>query len=345
MKEIDLKGCKVFFGDYSFLLENLLCGKKTVYLFDERVWEIYGKSIDPRIVIRIEAKERNKNLKTVQNIYKKLLELEADRYTYLVGVGGGVTLDITGFVGSTFMRGMPFGFLPTSLLAQVDAAFGGKNGVNFCGIKNLVGTITQPSFVIIDPGFLKTLPSCEWENGFAEVIKYGIIASKDLFETLESLPVSRLKDSDLITKIIYESLLIKASIVAKDRTDFGERRKLNFGHTFGHAIEMACQLSHGRAISVGMMAEIEFSRELGLLSKSDISRIENLLGKFGLPTDYEPFFSKALKKIKADKKKEGDSISIVLIEGIGRSRIEKVKIEAIGEVINGLRKHWLCVRG
>ncbi|MCX7857806.1 MAG: 3-dehydroquinate synthase [Deltaproteobacteria bacterium] len=343
MKEIRLKESRIVFGEYLFHLERFLGKKKSVFIFDENVWKIYGRSLDTPYVIRIEGREKNKSLKTIQDIYRKLLKFETDRDTWLIGVGGGVILDITGFVGSTFMRGISFGFVPTSLLAQVDASIGGKNGVNFSGIKNVIGTVTQPSFVVIDPKFLETLPHEEWENGFAEIIKHGIIGNRTLFETLEHLPLPELKDKELLRDIIYESLLVKSAIVEKDEKDNGERKKLNFGHTFGHAIETTCNLSHGRAISVGMLLELKFSLKWGVLSPEEASKIKKVLDKFGLPVDFKPSFRKIVRRIKADKKRENDLITIVLIERIGCSKLEKVKLKALEEVFDGLCKHRRCI--
>ncbi|VVB98401.1 3-dehydroquinate synthase [uncultured archaeon] len=259
-------------------------GSETVIITDRNVRALHGASFPKAEIIEIGIGEHNKTLKTVEGIYEKFLELGLDRSSCVAGIGGGIVCDVAGFAASTYLRGLKFGFAPTTLLAQVDASIGGKNGVNFKGYKNLVGTFRQPNFVLCDFEMLKTLPPRELRNGFAEIVKHGAIADAQLFSYLEencknALAIHR----TAIEKIVYDSLMVKSRIVSLDETEKGERRKLNFGHTFGHAIEKTTGLPHGEAISIGMVAAARLSAAKGLLASKEADRIESLLKALGLP--------------------------------------------------------------
>jgi 3-dehydroquinate synthase len=339
MIETEIKGCKIAFGQFPVDLKRFLTGGKQIFIVDEAVWDKFGRYTTLSSVIKVKGREEFKTLETVKKIYEILLDQEADKYTWLIGLGGGVVLDITGFVASTYLRGVQYGFVPTTLLAQVDASIGGKNGVNFKGIKNVIGVINQPSFVLIDTNFLNTLPRKEFENGYSEIIKHAVIGGKELFETLELMPLEEFQNKKFIERLIWESILVKAEIVKRDEFDFGERRKLNFGHTFGHAIETTYRLSHGYAVALGMILEARYSMEKGFLSRGDFIRIESLLRKFGLPTSPPKISERVSNRIRGDKKREDKFIHFVIIDGIGSSRIEKVRIEEVMEVLHGVCEH------
>ena len=235
------------------LREHLPVGK-VVVITDANVRAIYQKDFPDCDVIEIGTGEKIKTLETVQGIYQNLLAHEADRSTFIVGIGGGIVCDVTGFVASTYMRGLRFGFVPSTLLSQVDASVGGKNGVNFGGYKNIVGVFNQPEFVICDHSLLRTLPKNELLCGFAEIVKHAVIGDAGLFSYLEAHHEKALRlDDEVITKLVYDSVVLKASIVNRDEKEEGERMKLNFGHTFGHAIEKISGLPHGEAVSIGMV--------------------------------------------------------------------------------------------
>ena len=252
----------------------------------------------------------------------------------LVGMGGGVVCDITGFVGATFKRGVKFGFIPTTLLAQVDAAIGGKNGVNHNNVKNVIGLVRQPDFIIFDHDLLSTLPKKELTSGFAEVIKTALIGSAELFDLLESDHVQPLLlDKNIMAGIIGSCVEIKAGITSQDEFDTGKRQILNFGHTIGHAIEAISGLSHGQAISIGMVHALELSRLHCRLPESSIGRIKKLLMKFQLPTEYKTDTNEIIGKLIHDKKINDDIVNFILLEDIGQPIIKNIQIDYLIEFL------------
>jgi 3-dehydroquinate synthase len=318
-------------------LQNLakyLPMKTPIIVTDTNVQNHWGRHFPPGPVIAIAIGEKIKSMDTVRYIYEQLLTLGADRSSFMVGIGGGIVCDIAGFVASTYMRGVRFGFVSSTLLAQVDASVGGKNGVNFGGYKNIVGVFNQPEFVICDLDLLKTLPQSEILSGFAEIIKHGAIADKALFAYLEENFDRALSlDPVVIEKLVYDSVIIKSSIVNFDEKEKGERRKLNFGHTFGHAIEKITQVRHGEAVSAGMVLACELGVKRGSLASKDSARIARLLEKFGLPVRLQFDRNKVLEAIRMDKKREGDRIYFVLLSGIGQAYVEEIAIQELEELV------------
>jgi 3-dehydroquinate synthase len=235
------------------------------------------------------------------------------------------------------MRGLRFGFVASTLLAQVDASVGGKNGVNFKGYKNMVGTFNQPDFVICDPHLLRTLPKRELLQGFAEIVKHGAIGDADLFTTLEKKgEQAKALDRHVIEKIVYNSVVLKADIVNRDEKEKGERRKLNFGHTFGHAIEKVTGLPHGEAVSLGMLVATGLSHKRGLLSGEEGERIRALIIQLGLPHKLQGDGDRIVQALRRDKKKEDEEIHFVLLQQIGNAIVEKVALEELETVIEEL---------
>ncbi|MBO8130062.1 MAG: 3-dehydroquinate synthase [Candidatus Marinimicrobia bacterium] len=314
----------------------------TILIVDANVYNIYKDIIDKNIgkeVILFEPKEDNKSINGIIPIYHDLLEKGIDRSWFIVGIGGGITTDVVGFVASTYMRGLKFGFVSTTLLGQVDASVGGKNGVNFRGYKNIVGTINQPEFVICDIEMLNTLPREELINGFAEIIKYALIADRDLFDYLRlNCEKAKNLNQDVISHIVERCVRIKADIVSRDEKESYERRKLNFGHTIGHALERITGISHGKAISIGMKIETEISELLLGFSKGDTFEVIEMIKKFDLPVEAEFDIDLIIDNIKKDKKKETDFINLVLLEEIGRSKIKKISFHELKRVLNDLRQ-------
>ena len=245
---------RVVIGDAINSLENYLpSGRKVVIVTDPNVHRLYKEIINRYDYCLIGLGEPNKTLGTAGKLYGELLARGADRSTFLVGFGGGIVTDVTGFVASTYMRGLRFGFVATTLLAQVDASVGGKNGVNYEGYKNMVGTFNQPDFVLCDPTMLDTLPEREFRAGLAEVVKAAIIADADLFGRIERTTFEALRtDTDLLSDAVSAAIRVKADIVERDERESGDRRKLNLGHTLAHAIEKASnRMNHGEAVAVG----------------------------------------------------------------------------------------------
>ena len=339
MKVLQIHGTssdsKIVIGESLGNLSEYIPVPKMVIITDTHVRNYYFKNFPDCEVIEIGTGEKIKNLDTVQTIYRKLLEIEVDRSSFIVGIGGGIVCDITGFVASTYLRGVRFGFVPSTLLSQVDAAVGGKNGVNFGGYKNIVGVFNQPEFVICDLNLLKTLPEREILCGYAEIVKHAAIGDNALFSYLEDHYKKALDlDTVVVENLVYDSIVIKSSIVNRDEKEKGERRKLNFGHTFGHAVEKTVGIPHGAAISAGMVVASALSEKKGYLATEDAKRIEELLKKLELPTRLQLNGKKVLDALRKDKKRYGESMHFVLLHGIGNAIVKKISLKELEVVIN-----------
>jgi len=314
-------------------LEKYIPSKNVVLITDTTVKKYYENQFPPYPLITLKTGETIKTLDTVRNIYEKLLEFEADRSTFIVGIGGGIVCDITGFAASTYLRGVRFGFVSTTLLSQVDASVGGKNGVNFKGYKNLIGVFNQPEFVICDPDLLRTLPRKEILNGMAEIVKHAAIEDSNFFTYLEKHFQKALAlDIGVIEKLVYDSIVIKSRVVNQDELEKGTRRKLNFGHTFGHAFEKTAGVDHGEAVSAGMVAAAVLSVKKGRLSADDAGRIKALLQKIGLPVIIQAEGKKIFDALKKDKKRKGDLIYFVLLNGIGNAFVEQIPLKTLEDL-------------
>jgi 3-dehydroquinate synthase len=264
----------------------------------------------------------------------RLIALEADRSTYIVAVGGGIVCDVAGFAASIYMRGLSYGFVSTTLLSQVDASLGGKTGVNFRNYKNMVGVFSQPDFVIADISMLQTLEEKEFRSGFAEIIKAAIIKDELLFSYIEqNIDLALQKDQTVLEKMIYDSVQIKAHVVESDEKEKGERKKLNFGHTFGHAIEHLTGMLHGEAVSIGMVMAADLSVRMGLLSQNEHNRIIALLKKTGLPVHIQLKPEDLIAAMKKDKKRQADTLHMILIDKIGHAVIQPISIQQIEKLI------------
>jgi 3-dehydroquinate synthase len=318
-------------------LENLqqyIQGKKVVIITDTNVKTLYHNKFPECNVITIPTGEKIKTLETIQYIIDELIKIEADRSFYIVGIGGGIVCDISGFAASIYMRGLKFGFVSTTLLSQVDASVGGKNGVNYAGYKNMLGVFNQPEFVICDINLLSTLPEEEILCGFAEIVKHAVIADPDMFLFLEENHQKALAlDREIIEKLVFDSVLIKSEIVNKDERELGERKKLNFGHTIAHSLEKITGIPHGEAVSAGMIAASALSIKHGLLSPEYGKRIESLLENLKLPTRIPADRERILWAMRKDKKRQGDMIDFVLLQGIGKAVIKKISIKELDSTV------------
>jgi len=322
---------RIMIGEQLARLADHLPNRRAIIITDPNMARLYGDQFPPCDVITIGLGEKNKTLATIEEIFSRFIELEADRTAFVVGIGGGIVGDITGFAASTYMRGLDFGFVASSLLSQVDATVGGKNGVNFKGYKNMVGVFNQPRFVIADIDLLKTLPAEEIACGLAEIVKHACIKDADYFQYVEDhcAAIGRL-DPQVMHKLVYDSVVIKSDVVNQDEREAGERRKLNFGHTIGHALEKTLGISHGTAVSVGMVMAAGLSQQKGLLSDQAVNRIKNLLARLNLPTriDFDP--RAVFEALGKDKKREGGSIKFVLLESVGQATVRDIAIEDLG---------------
>ena len=312
----------------SFLNIDEFVPERTIIITDENVKRLYGHLMEAYPVITLPAGEDQKSLTVVENIIHQLVAIGADRGSFLLGVGGGVICDITGFVASVFMRGIPFAFAPTTLLAQVDASIGGKNGVNSGPFKNMIGVFNQPEFVLIDTVFLTTLSDEEYANGLAEVIKHCAIHNASEFGWLVS-NMDRIlqRNPEYVERTVLQSVFIKTLIVDSDPLEKDKRRLLNFGHTYGHAIEKHYRIAHGQAVSLGMVLANKMAVEHGLLEEKKARYITTLLADAGLPTDISHLDMTALNiLIRGDKKKVGDTMAFILLKDIGEPIIEMIPL-------------------
>lgn len=333
--EYTFSGKKVqYYLDASFsILEKVVSKDKAIIITDENVYSHHPELSAYKLIV-IPAGEQHKNQSTVDFIIQELIKAEADRKSFIVGVGGGVVTDITGFTASIYMRGLQFGFVPTTILAQVDASIGGKNGIDTGVYKNLVGIIRQPDFILFDYSFLKTLPDDQWVNGFAEVIKHGCIKDARLFELLEQNLLTGFQNNHrLLAALIECNVVIKSKVVEQDEFENGDRKLLNFGHTIGHAIENIYQLPHGHAISIGMAAACVISGKLNQLPADDTKRVLNLLQQYGLPVSLTIDAKKVFEILKMDKKRISDEINFILLDTIGKAVVRSIPLAQLEDII------------
>ena len=309
----------VYIGEALSLLEELLPKKRVIVISDSNLDRTHHDIIAGYEHILIGLGEQAKTLSTLEDIYRKLIDMGADRSTFILGVGGGIVTDVAGFVASTYMRGVEFGFITTTLLGAVDASAGGKNGVNVGGFKNMVGVFSQPRFVICDVGLLHTLPDREFRAGLAEVIKTAILGDEELFAKLEQTSFKELRSNDtLLEEIIRRSVTVKGSVVAEDEREGGRRRILNLGHTLAHAIEKCSKkYNHGEAVAIGLYHTTQSALSQSLISAEDAARIFALIEHYGFETALPVDHKQLLKAIEGDKKRKGSSIHLIYPTAIG----------------------------
>ena len=283
--------------------------------------------------------EEHKTLKSLSTIYDRLVAERFERKSCVLALGGGVIGDLAGFAAATYLRGIPYVQVPTTLLAQVDSSVGGKTGVNHDAGKNLIGAFYQPKLVLIDVAALRSLPRRELVAGLAEVIKYGVISDRYLFELLEqNLEKILALDRELLTQIIVRSCENKVRVVEADEREDDYRAVLNFGHTIGHALEAATgyrQFLHGEAVGIGMVKATALSVQQGFCDPTSFERITRLIKKAGLPTECPPGMSVSslVQGMEVDKKAADGKIKFVISEGLGKTRFHWL---APGEILNAL---------
>jgi 3-dehydroquinate synthase len=312
-----------------------------VLITDTSVKRLYGQSVLPALkaagkkvlLFTLPVGERAKSLSTAERGYRFLLENNVDRKGLICSLGGGVVGDVAGYIAATYLRGIDYIQLPTTLLAQVDSSIGGKVGVNFSGKKNMVGSFYQPRAIICDVALLKSLPPAEMRNGMAEVVKYALAMDEELFRILDQKRKEKFTTAEL-KDIVMRCGSLKAGIVEVDETErSGQRAILNFGHTVGHALEAATKFqgqSHGEAVAIGMIAAARISEQVGMLDQSNIHGIESLLLKFGLPTYCQGVNPDDLiAAIRFDKKTTLGETGWVLLKGIGKGVVNQPVAENV----------------
>ncbi len=320
------------------LLPALLPAGRVVVVTDATIDRLYAPLIAPYDRLLVGTGESIKTLDTVGMLYRRLISLGADRHTFILGVGGGIVTDIAGFLASTYMRGVRFGFVPTTLLGQVDASVGGKNGVNVDGYKNMAGCFAQPEFVICDPELLRTLPEREFRAGLAEVVKAAVIADPLLFARLERSSFGELRsDAALLGGVVRAAIGVKVGIVARDEREAGERRKLNLGHTLGHAIEKCSrQMNHGEAVAVGMALVADLAVTQGVMPPADRDRLRALLQHLGFVLTPPVELRRLLQVVSRDKKSEEGMLHLVLPAALGRCEVRPVSLGLLREQLLAL---------
>ena len=316
-------------------------GKKIFIITDDNVNKYYGGKISEELkvsdfevkLLSLKPGEETKNFNTLPIVYNELLDFNLTRSDLIIALGGGVIGDLAGFVASTYLRGVDFVQIPTSLLAQVDSSVGGKVAVDLDRGKNLVGSFYHPKCVLIDPEVLNTLEDRFFIDGMAEVIKYGCIKDKEFFDYLEKMENNQQLINNMEV-VIHKCCDIKRQVVENDEKDKGERMLLNFGHTLGHAIEQYynyTKYSHGEGVAIGMYVISKISEEKGLTKKGTSQRIKDILVKYNLPYELDVNIEETLEAINLDKKKLGNDLNIIILKEIGSSEIYKTTAEFLKE--------------
>ena len=329
-------------------LPPLDLNQRLFLITDRRVGRLYGARVQKTLedagfsptLLTIPPGERSKSWPVVQRLARALLARGAHRRTPFIALGGGVVGDLTGFLASIFMRGVPFLQVPTTLLAMVDAAIGGKTAINLREGKNLLGTFHQPRLVVIDPEFLQTLPRAERLNGLAEVLKTAFIRDAAFLELLAEARPRLFTDGEALTEVIYRAAAIKAEVVAADEREGDLRRILNFGHTLGHALEQASgfRLPHGLAVAWGMDAALSLSEKLAGLAPVEARRGRQILRDFGLCRSFPALDRQAiLNALPMDKKRQGADLVFVLLKRLGEAVIHpNVPLPLIAQCLEGV---------
>lgn len=316
-------------------------GRRAVVLMD-RALASKCKGLFTCPVIEIESCEENKSFFMVEELTMRLIELEADRGSLLIVVGGGILSDLGGFLASIYFRGIDFGYIPTTMLSQVDASIGGKTGINVRGYKNILGVINEPSFTIFCAEFLETLPKKEIEAGIAEMLKTFILADrKTYFDAVDTLNggnpyLKKLSSFSELMPFIRRAAEIKSEVVERDPYEKGERKLLNLGHTFAHALEKMTGISHGEAVSIGLALASKLSVKLRLLPAGEGEKIIQDLELLGMPCKSPVKPLDMIDIITKDKKRDGDTIQFILLESIGKAVIYPVTIDRLKGLLNDL---------
>lgn len=333
------------------LIRKTYGGNKAVIVSDKTVWGLYGERLSDALkdsgietyAIVLPAGEQTKQMSSLSYLYDKLVELQIKRSDLIIAFGGGVIGDLTGFCAATYMRGINYVQIPTTLLAQVDASVGGKTAVNLSGGKNLVGAFWQPIMVIEDTELLNTLTDREFAGGMAEVIKYAAIKSASLFDKLSSLN-KRDDVNDIMDETVYECCDIKRIIVEKDEHDKNERMVLNFGHTFGHAIETLGKYEtyiHGEAVAIGMVLAAKLGTYLNITAKDTVERIASMAVKFGLPIQCPYSLQDMVEPMLHDKKNISDKIQFILLKDVGHNMIYSIPADELNDLLTRRASEWM----
>lgn len=315
-------------------IDEVLTPANTIVMTDANVENLHsGLFNNFKAIITIPAGEEHKNHNTILSLVQQLMEHKAHRKTFLLGVGGGMVTDITGFVAAIYMRGLRFGFAPTTLLGMVDASIGGKNGINIGLQKNMIGTIQQPEFILFDNQLLTTLPDEEWSNGFAEVIKSACLFDADLFGELSANNIVYYQQNDsALSAMIAKSVEWKNKIVLADERENGLRKLLNFGHTSGHAFETVCNIPHGQAVGLGILVACKISEQFGLAG-TVTQQLHTLLQQYNLPVSIQANTNAIMDVLMMDKKRDNYGVDFIILKSIGNAEIKNIEFDTVKNAI------------
>lgn len=324
----------LYIGKIAEVLDSVLPHTRVVVITDVNINRLYPDLVHSYDHIVIGSGEAIKNLNTVSMIYNRLMAMGADRSTFILGIGGGIVTDIAGFVAATYMRGLDFGFISTTLLGQVDASIGGKNGVNVADYKNMAGTFRHPRFVISDVEMLHSLPQRELRAGMAEAVKSALVGDAALFDFIEEHADGDLySNAAALQHIVEASVAVKSNIVADDELEKGRRRMLNLGHTLGHAIEKCTHdVNHGEAVAMGISLIAHASMKQGFINDTMVKRIDDVLTRLGFKLTPPTSIANVLREVKYDKKKKDNLLHLVMLEGVGSCRIVDVSFEELDKL-------------
>ena len=318
----------LYVGRAAELLDRVVPDGRVVVITDANIDRLYPDLVHRYDYIIIGQGEGVKSLQTVEKVYRELMAMGADRSTFILGIGGGIVTDIAGFVAATYMRGVDFGFVSTTLLGQVDASIGGKNGVNVADYKNMVGTFRQPRFVISDVSMLETLPERQLRAGMAEVVKSALVGDADLFNYMEQAAGEKQYE-----EIVLRAVAVKVHIVAQDECEGGIRRLLNLGHTLGHALEKCTrEVNHGEAVAIGMSQIVHVSVRCGMLASHDAERVDALLESLGFCLTPPVSMTDVLREVKYDKKKSDNMLKVVMPVRIGECVVREMTFDEFGQL-------------
>ena len=316
-------------------VNNFHSSDKILVLTDQNIFTLHSEKFTDYQVIKVDGSEKTKTQSTVDNIISQMLELNIDKTWLLVGVGGGVITDMAGYVASIYKRGIKLGLAPTSILGMTDAAIGGKNGVNVGMYKNMVGTTYRPTFILYDFTFLDTLPTAEWINGFAEIIKHACIKDEAMFNELEKRDIDfYINNRTEATAIIEKNVALKTAVVLADEFEKADRFQLNFGHTFGHAIENLYNIPHGHAVSIGMLMAAKVSEEVNNFDSVSVERLKKLLLQYKLTVSHTINKEEVLALLTKDKKRAGNAINFVLLNKIGEATVQQLSFTTIQSLLD-----------
>ncbi|MBR2976451.1 MAG: 3-dehydroquinate synthase [Alistipes sp.] len=326
----------IYFGRVAELLPRLLPAGRVVVITDATIDRLYPDLVRRYEHLIIGYGEASKTLQTAEMLYRRLMELGADRSTFILGIGGGIVTDVAGYVASTYMRGLDFGFVSTTLLGEVDASVGGKNGVNVADYKNMVGTFSHPRFVLVDVAMLRTLPLRELRAGMAEVVKAAMVGDAELFEELERVAGDELYASgERMERIVRAAIEVKRGIVEQDMREGGLRRKLNLGHTVAHALEKCTrEYNHGEAVAIGLVEVSRAAVRRGVMRREDAARVRGVLERLGFDLTPSVARHNILREVKMDKKKRDNMLRVVLPETIGSCRVEEMPFDEFERLLN-----------